>query len=163
MMPFQLEPVGHFFFGSNLFFLFLVLPLLLSLIIVFIWRKERKKRGNISLMKNKNATKVARKRLKEANVFLKSREEANFYNELGQALWGYVSDKFSIPLAELSIDSVHDKLKDKGVNEEVIKEFVDTLNDCEFARFAPGDKASTMEKVYQQGIDIISKIEDQLK
>jgi hypothetical protein len=163
MMPFQLEPVGHFFFGSNLFFLFLVLPLLLSLIIVFIWRKERKKRGNISLMKNKNATKVARKRLKEANVFLKSREEANFYNELGQALWGYVSDKFSIPLAELSIDSVHDKLKDKGVNEEVIKEFVDTLNDCEFARFAPGDKASTMEKEYQQGIDIISKIEDQLK
>ncbi|RLD36034.1 MAG: protein BatD [Bacteroidetes bacterium] len=163
MMPFQLEPVGHFFFGSNLFYLLLILPLLLSLIIVFVWRKERKKRGNISLMKNKNATKVARKRLKEANVFLKSREEASFYNELGQALWGYVSDKFSIPLAELSIDSVHDKLKDKGVNEEVIKEFVDTLNDCEFARFAPGDKASTMEKVYQQGIDIISKIEDQLK
>ncbi len=163
LMPFQLEPFEHFFFGSNLFFLLLVIPILLVFIIVLVWKKEKKKRGNHSLMKNKNATKVARKRLKEAKAFLKSQSEAEFYNELGQALWGYVSDKFAIPLAELSIDSVHGKLKDVGVNEEIIHEFSDTLNDCEYARFAPGDKASTMEKVYKQGIDIISKIEDQLK
>jgi len=163
LMPFNLEPFEHFFFGSYLFYIFLVVPIVLVFLIVLLWRNEREKRGNINLMKNKNATKVARRKLKEANGFLKSRSEAQFYNELGQALWGYVSDKFSIPLAELSITSVHDKLKNKGVSEEVIEEFVTTLNDCEFARFAPGDKASTMEKVYQQGIDIISKIEDQLK
>lgn len=163
LMPFQLEPFEHFFFGSNLFFILLIIPILLVFIIVLVWKKEKKKRGNHSLMKNKNATKVARKRLKEAKAFLKSQSEAEFYNELGRALWGYVSDKFSIPLAELSIDSVHGKLKDVGVNEEIIREFSDTLNDCEYARFAPGDKASAMEKVYKQGIDIISKIEDQLK
>jgi len=163
LMPFQLEPFEHFFFGSNLFFVLLLIPILLVIIIVLVWRKEKKRRGNHSLMKNKNATKIARKRLKEANAFLKSRSEAEFYNELGRALWGYVSDKFSIPLAELSIDSVYDKLKNVGVNEEIIREFSDTLNDCEYARFAPADKASTMEKVYKQGIGIISKIEDQLK
>lgn len=163
LMPFVLEPVDHFFFGSSQFYIALILPILLLILIVVIWKKEKKRRGNTRLMKNKNATKVARKKLKKAHDFLRSRSEADFYNEMGQTLWGYVSDKFSIPLAELSIVTVHDILLVKNVSEEVITEFIDTLNNCEYARFAPGDKASTMEKVYKQGIDIISKIEDQLK
>lgn len=114
-------------------------------------------------MKNKNATKIAKKRLKKSHEFLKAHQEADFYNEIGQALWGYVSDKFNIPQSELSSDTVNDKLLEKGVNEEVLNEFIDTLNNSEFARFAPGDKDSMMEKVYQQGLNIISKIEDQLK
>ena len=163
LMPFQLEAIDHFFFGSNLFYLFLALPLLLMLLIILVWKKEKERRGNTSLMKNKNATKVARKKLKKAKEYLKARDERHFYNELGQALWGYVSDKFAIPQSNLSIDNVHGVLIDKGVQEDVIQEFIDTLNNCEFARFAPGDKGSNMEKVYEQGLQIISKIENQLK
>ncbi|NOR86573.1 MAG: protein BatD [Bacteroidales bacterium] len=163
LMPFQLEALEHFFFGSYLFYFMLFSPLFLLLIIVVVWKKEKQRRGNTSLMKNRNATKVAKKKLKKAANFLKTKSENDFYNEIGQALWGYVSDKFSIPLSDLSVDSAHGKLRNKNVQEEVILEFIDTLNNCEFARFAPGDKGSNMEKVYQQGIDIISKIEDQLK
>jgi len=163
LMPYTLEPFEHFFFGSNLFFILLISPLILMFIIVILWRKEKKRRGDTSFMKNKNATKVAKKRLKKAHDFLKAHQEADFYNETGQALWGYVSDKFNIPLSELSSDTVSDNLSSKGVLEEVVHEFVDTLNNCEFARFAPGDKDSMMERVYQQGIAVISKIEDQLK
>ncbi|OYT16012.1 MAG: hypothetical protein B7C24_10025 [Bacteroidetes bacterium 4572_77] len=163
LMPFSLEPLEHFFFGSNLFFLLLFSPLLILILLVVFWKKEKKKRGNTNLMKNKNATKVAKKRLKKAKDLLKSGSENEFYNEQGQALWGYVSDKFSIPLAELSLGTAEEKLQEKQVNHEVIKEFIDTLNNCEFARFAPGDKTANMEKVYKQGIQIISKIEDELK
>lgn len=163
LMPFTLEPFEHFFFGSNLFFILLISPLILMFLIIFMWRKEKKKRGNTSLMKNKNATKVAKKRLKKAYDFLKAHQEADFYNETGEALWGYVSDKFNIPLSELSINTVSEKLSSKGVLEDVVNEFVDTLNNCEFARFAPGDKDTMMGKVYQQGLSVISKIEDQLK
>lgn len=163
LMPFSLEPFEHFFFGSNLFFILLISPIIIMFLIVFIWRKEKKRRGNTNLMKNKNATKVAKKRLKKAYDFLKAHQEADFYNETGEALWGYVSDKFNIPLSELSVNTVTDKLSSKGVIIEVVNEFIDTLNNCEFARFAPGDKDSMMEKVYQQGITVISKIEDQLK
>lgn len=163
LMPYELEPFEQFFFGSNKFYLFLISPVFLMLLIVFLWKRNRKRRENTSLMKNKNATKVAKKRLKKAHEFLKAHQEAEFYNEIGQALWGYVSDKFNIPQSELSSESVSEKLTDKGVSNEVINEFVDTLNNSEFARFAPGDKDTMMEKVYQQGLHIISKIEDQLK
>lgn len=163
LMPFELEPFEHFFFGSSLFFILLIIPLIIAALIIIIYRSEKKRRGNTSLMKNKNATKVAKKRLKKAHEFLKSKSETDFYNETSQALWGYVSDKFNIPLSELSSDTVSDKLSKKGVKQEIIFDFVETLNNCEFARFAPGDQGTMMEKVYQQGINIISEIEDQLK
>lgn len=163
LMPFELEPFEQFFFGSPLFFIFLLIPVLLAVIIILVFRAEKKKRGNTSLMKNKNATKIAKKRLKKGHEFLKSKSETEFYNETSQALWGYVSDKFNIPLSELSSDTVSEKLKNKGVKPEIVQDFVETLNDCEFARFAPGDQGIIMEKVYQQGIKVISEIEDQLK
>ena len=114
-------------------------------------------------MKNKKATNIARKRLKKASEFLKENKNEEFYIEISQALWGYLSDKFSIPLSELSMDSVNDALIKKNVKEEIIKQFIDTLNNCEFARFAPGESSTTMENIYNEALNIISKIERELK
>ncbi|MDA3906922.1 MAG: BatD family protein [Bacteroidales bacterium] len=161
--PYKLQLIGSQFFGSTYFYIFLFLPLFLVILIVFIWRKEIKKRSNEGLMKNKQATKLAKKRLKKANDFLKAGNDQDFYVELSQALWGYIADKFNIRLSVLSVETVHDYLAEKKVNVELINEFTQTLNDCEFARFAPGDKDVAMDKVYKEGIQIISKIESQLK
>jgi len=161
--PYKLQIIGAHFFGSTLFYILLFLPLLLVLIIVVVWRKEIKKRSNKGLMKNKQATKLAKKRLKKANDFLKSGNDQDFYVELSQALWGYIADKFNIPLSVLSVETVHDYLVTKKVGEDLIGEFTQTLNDCEFARFAPGNKGVVMDKLYHQGLQIISKIESQLK
>jgi len=161
--PYKLQLIGSRFFGSFLFYILLLLPLVLVLLIVVVWRKEIKKRSNEGLMKNKQATKLAKKRLKKANDFMKAGNDQDFYVELSQALWGYIADKFNIRLSVLSIETVHDYLVEKKVREELILEFTETLNSCEFARFAPGDKDVAMEKVYKEGLQIISKIESQLK
>ena len=161
--PYKLQLIGSHFFGSTLFYILLFLPLVLVLLIVIVWRKEIKKRSNEGLMKNKQATKLAKKRLKKANSFLKAGNDQEFYVELSQALWGYIADKFNIGLSALSIETVHDYLAEKKVSAELINEFTETLNDCEFARFAPGDKNVAMDKVYKEGLQIISKIESQLK
>ncbi len=114
-------------------------------------------------MRNRKATKVAQKRMKKAQQFLKENNKNDFYIEVSQALWGYLSDKFSIPMANLSMDTVSESLKKKEVKEETIKQFIDTLNNCEFARFAPGDSTSAMENIYNEAINIISLIENELK
>ena len=94
---------------------------------------------------------------------MKENKKEEFYEEVSQALWGYLSDKFSIPLANLSIDTVNETLTEKEVNENTIKIFIETLNNCEFARFAPGDSNTTMEKIYNEGINIISHMERELR
>ncbi len=151
------------FYGSWLYIAGFVVPLLVLAILVLWHRNRKRRRGNVVYMKNRNATKVARKRLKQAHIFLKAHAETDFYNEIAQALWGYVSDKFAIPLSELSMDTVNEKLAEKAVDETLIKSFTEVLENCEYARFAPGNKNTTMENIYKQGIEVISKIENNLK
>jgi len=155
--------IGTFFFGSTVFYILLIAPLILFILFIILLKKELKKRSNIALMRNRKATKVAQKRMKKAHQFLKENNKNDFYVEVSQALWGYLSDKFSIPMANLSMDTVSDSLKKKEVKEETITQFIETLNNCEFARFAPGDSTSTMENIYNEAVNIISLIENELK
>lgn len=160
---FVLSKVGSVFFGSVIFYALLIVPFILFIFLMIFWKKHAAKRNDVVLMKNRKATKVAKKRLKKANDAMKANKEADFYEEISQALWGYLSDKFSIPLADLSIDSVSESLTNKGVSEEIIEQFKATLMNIEFARFAPGEKSLKMEKLYNEALDIITKNERQLR
>ncbi len=161
--PMQLNKKGQHFFLSDLFFIILLIPFVLFVVALIFRRKHIKLKSNIALLKNRKATKVANKRLKKAKIYLVSREKDKFYVEISQALWGYISDKFSIPLSDLSMDSVKDALAKQNVADEIVTDFIKTLNNCEFARFAPGDESLTMDKIYKEASDIISKTENELK
>ena len=161
--PMLLQSIGTFFFASPLFFVMMILPVLIFFAIIFIWRKLEVRRSDTLLMKNRKATRVAIKRLKKANTFLKEKKQDPFYIEISQALWGYLSDKFSIPLADLSMDSVHEALMKKNVKDEIITQFIQTLDNTEYARFAPGEKTMIMEKTYQEALEIITRIERELR
>ena len=50
-----------------------------------------------------------------------------------------------------------------GVDDALIKDFLDALNNCEFARFAPGDDNQAMDKVYSDSLEVISKMENSIK
>ena len=114
-------------------------------------------------MRNRKATSIARKRMKKAEIFMKENNRDPFYVEVSQALWGYLSDKFSIPMANLSMETVEETLQRKEVKEETIKKFIETLNNCEFARFAPGDNHAAMENIYNGAVNIITMMEKELK
>ena len=160
---FALSARGQYLFFSPLYFLLLGLPvaiLLLSAVFLFSVRKRRK---DVALVKNRKATRVARKNLKIANGFLKNQQKEEFYTEVSRALWGYLSDKFNIPLSDLSMDSVRGRLSSKNVSEESIDSFIEVLNKCEFARFAPGESDNLMNEIYQEAIMFISRIESELK
>jgi hypothetical protein len=161
--PYKLTKSGVFLFGSTLFWLLLIVPFIIFILIIIIWKDQIKKRSDVVLMKNKKATKVSRKRLRKAYDFLKANEKEQFYIEISQALWGYLSDKFSIPRSELSMDSVSEALMKKKVNEEIINQFIQTLNNCEFARFAPGDSSKNMDNIYNEALEIVIIIEKELK
>lgn len=159
----KLHPVNRFFFGTPLFWILLLLPLVLFVIFVVFWQKELKRRSDVALMRNKKATGIARKRLKSAEQFLKNGNQPAFFNEISNALWGYISDKFNISRSALSMDSVTDALQQKNVKEELIKKFVDTLNNCEYVRFAPGDKSEIMSNLFSEALEVITQTEQELK
>lgn len=152
-------PAGHHFFGTLPYFILLFLPLILFILLLVVWRKRIRDRENVAQLRNRRANKVARKSLKKAKVLLATGKEEEFYVEISRALWGYMSDKFHIPLADLSMDTVRNRLCEKGVSEEDIEEFVNTLNECEFARFAPNSGHELMSHLYDLSLQFITKIE----
>ena len=157
------QPKGSFFYGSMSYWLFYIIPALAFILFFIIYRKQAAENANVAKMRTKKANKVAIKRMKLAGKLLSENKKDAFYDEVLKALWGYISDKLNIPVSCLSKDNIEEKLRNHGVSEELIKEFLNALNDCEFARFAPGDENQAMDKVYSSSIEVISKMENSIK
>ena len=157
------QPKGSFFYGSMSYWLFYIIPALTFILFFIIYRKQAAENANVAKMRTKKANKVAIKRMKLAGKLLSENKKDAFYDEVLKALWGYISDKLNIPGSRLSKDNIEEKLRNHGVSEELIKEFLNALNDCEFARFAPGDENQAMDKVYSSSIEVISKMENSIK
>ena len=137
----------------------------MSLFLLFfvIRRKQIKERANVLLMKNKQANKVSRKRLKQAEKHLKANETKEFNSEISKALWGYLSDKLNIPVSELSRQSAREHLENKKIAEDVIVQFLAVIDTSEFAQFAPSQDEGASEKAYKEASQIINKFEQKLK
>ncbi len=106
--------------------------------------------ANIALMRTRRANKAAKRRLKQAERFLKQEDKPNFYNEVLRALWGYFSDKLSIPVANLTKNNIGAELSSYGVEES-------------FARYAPVESSAAMDEIYKEATDAIGKMENVLK
>lgn len=159
----KLSPKGEYFFGSMGYWLFYIIPGLIFIACFLIYRKQIAANANVAKVRTKKANKVTVKRMKQAGKLLAANEKDAFYDEVLKALWGYISDKLSIPVSQLSKDNIEEELRKYGVAEDLIKEFLNALNSCEFARFAPGDANQAMDKVYTDSLEVISKMENSIK
>ena len=159
----QVEKSEKNIYGSLGFWLWYIIPLLLFIALVILYRKQIKENANVALVKNKRANKQAKKRLKKADTYLQSGESESFYEEVMKALWGYVSDKLSIPLSQLNKETIEEELTNRNVEDDTIQSFMDILRTCEFARFAKSDSQNSMDELYNQTVDVIGKLEEQVR
>ena len=155
----KLKPKHSSFFASSVYFAILLGLLVVFIALLFILKKRAEMAKDTAANRNRKADKVARGRLKNAYQHLKAKDQEKFYVEMSQALWGYIADKLGIERSKLSMETVSETMKANKVPDELTQQFVDTLNSCEFARFAPGSAEEKMDDLYQRGIDVISKAE----
>lgn len=160
---YKLRPVDSLFFGSSLFWLIDGAALLIFLLVAFIYRKKLRENANIQLMRTKRANKVARKRLKEAHRYMKQNKAEAFYESVLRAYWGYLSDKLNIPIADLNREKASETLVKKGVDQEVITNFIGLVDTCEFARYAPSSAGGTPEDLYRNAVTLMGKLEKQIR
>ncbi len=159
----KLKPRGSSFYGTFEFYSIYLLSLVFFLVFYILNRKKIKESANIALVRNKRANKVALKRLKAASGFLKNNQAEQFYESVIKALWGYLSDKLSIPLAEMSRAKASEILLDRGVDPETVTGLQKIIDDCEYARFAPAAFSGTMKEVYDGAAGIMGIFEKQIK
>ena len=151
------------FFGSRRYWAYYAGSLLVFIILAVAFRRYAVANADLVGRRGRKASKAATKRLKVARKLMAQNDATAFYEETMKALWGYVGDKLNIPVSELSKDNVREKLTARNISESLIDQFLTTLDDCEFARFAPGDPAATMDKIYASAEEVINKMEGELK
>ena len=135
-----------------------VLPLIIACLLFALFHKRIQENADIKRVRSKHANKVAQKRLKKAAQLMKSGESEAFYAEIERALWTYLSDRLSVPTADLNKDNIASILSGKGVDEEIIAEVNRVLSDAEFARYAPS-AAQSKEQLYSAATQIIDQLE----
>jgi hypothetical protein len=78
-----------------------------------------------------------------------------------RGLWGYLGDKFNIPVADLTREVVRAELSRRGASTEA-ESVIEVIARCEEAQYSPATTAE-MNNIYEEGIDAISKIESAIK
>ncbi|OFX51749.1 MAG: hypothetical protein A2066_11050, partial [Bacteroidetes bacterium GWB2_41_8] len=159
----KLKPKGSSFFGTFEFYSIYVLSLIAFAIVFVLNRKKIKESANLALVRNKRANKVALKRLKDAARFLKNNQAEQFYESVIKALWGYLSDKLSIPVADLNREKASATLLEKSIDQNTVNELMKIIDDCEFARYAPAAFSGTMNEIYDGAARVMGIFEKQIK
>lgn len=159
----EFRSTEDYFFGSTGFYTLLLLPVFAFIAFVFIRKKHIEKNSDLIAVKERKATKMARKRLVAAEHNLKASNKEQFYVEISQALYGYVSDKLNISVANLTKDHISNTLKTKGASDATIGQLIGTMDTCEYARYAPNAVSGDLQKIYNNTVELITKLENEIK
>lgn len=158
-----LKKADEEFFSSTMHYLLLILPTLLFFGALFFVRQRIKANSDIVAVKERKAAKLAKKQLTIAEKHMLSNNKDLFFSEVLNALNKYIGDKFALPIADLSKERITEMLLSKHVKDETAKQLINTLNTCEYAKYAPSAVTGDLKQVYQDTIELISKIEEQIK
>ena len=145
--------------ASPLYWMGFVIALLLLVVAMIAYRKIEKTHANTSLMRTRRASKLAQRRLKTAFALMQKNDRNGFYTETLTAMWGYLSDKLSIPVSELSKDNIAGEMNNFGFSEQQVTDTLAMLETCEFAQYAPDLEGGDMEQVYNNCAMLIDQLE----
>jgi hypothetical protein len=137
--------------------------LIIFLVVLFIRREQVRRNSDLTVVRNRKAAKIAGKRLQKASSFLRSDTSDKFYEEISRALWGYLSDKLSIPVSELTRNSAINLLKSKGISDELVINLSSILDKCEFTRFSPSSSGTEASEIYEGALKFIKTVENSIE
>ena len=155
----DLKKSHSYIVGHGAYWLWFLLPLLALIGLILYYRKQLKERADVRRLRSKRASKVAQRRLKAARGFAGRGDRNGFYAEMLNALWGYMSDKLSIPVSELSKDNINAELEQYGIDEQLRQESIVLIDKCEFAQYAPELASGDMNAVLDEAAGIIDRLE----
>lgn len=150
------------FIFSPAYWLVVVLAIALFVVIYVVMRKRIRENRNIVARRMRQADKVAVQRLRMAQRSMAEGNRHAFYEEMLRAMWGYISDKFNIPVSNLTKETIREQLYRRGVSASDAEQFCEIISRSDEAQYAPSTD-SDMGEVYDDAVAVISKIEDVIK
>ena len=156
-----LRPVRQFYFGSGLFWVLTLLPLF-GLAGLLLYRRQQQQRSerDPGLVRRERARAEAERQLGVAKTRLDAGDLRGFYQEIGRATLGYVSDKLSIKNADLNTSDILAALQRRGIEELLVLRLKTMLQTTEAGRFAgPGAVQKAPETLYRELTQLLVELD----
>lgn len=156
----ELSPIRrNDFLGSTLFYSLLFAPFLIIPIIVLAKKKKEAIDSDVAGNKIRQSNKLAKKFLSEASKQLGNKEP--FYDAMERAMHNFLKAKLRIETSEMSKENIQELLVSKNAQTETVDEFMNLVNNCEFARYAPSTNVA-MQQDYDKAVSVISDLSKQI-
>lgn len=150
------------FILTPLYWLAIVAMVALFILIYAALRKRIRERSNTVARRMRHADKMAVQRLRMAERYMNEANRHAFYEEMLRAMWGYIGDKFNIPVASLTKEKIREELYRRNVAEATAEQFCEVISRSEEAQYAPS-ASGEMTDIYAEAVEVISKIESAVK
>ncbi len=154
--------LGDSLIGSVFWWVYLFLLVLLVGIVWILLMRRARLQADVLRAKGKQARGVARKRLRKAKQYMDESDQ-RFYEELIRAIWGYLSDKLGMSMADLSSASVRAQLEARGAEEDTVDELSALIADCEYAQYAPDSGDTQRGDLYARALRALEAVDASLK
>jgi len=159
---FELVKTETEFFNSGTHLALLLLPLLALIAGIVVRRNHIRNNSNLVLVRERKAAKLARKQLANAEKLMSQNKKDEFYTEILAAINSYLSNKLNIPVADLSKETVNQVLRQRNLTEELLTKLNTTIENGEYAKYAPGALSGDLKSVYNDTVTLITGLEDHL-
>ncbi|MFR9621088.1 MAG: BatD family protein [Rikenellaceae bacterium] len=144
--------------GSPLYFVVLFVLIAIFVVVYIVARRMIRDARNQALRRGKRANKVVVHRFNKAKQHMDEGNERLFYDEVLHGMWGYMSDKLNIPVADLTKEYVRDELNKRNADGELVSGFADLITRCDEAHYSPMASAQ-MNEVYGCALHLVSQME----
>jgi hypothetical protein len=147
------------FLGSGLFYSLLLAPLFLIPIVMIARKQKEAKDADAFGNRVRKNNKLVKKYLSEAKKQMG--DKVPFYMAMEKALHNFLKAKLHIETVEMSKENIIEILQNKNASESSVNQFMELMNDCEFARYAPATDTA-MNNDFDRAIEIITELEKQI-
>jgi len=106
------------------------------------------------------AGKIASRQLAAARSLTASKQQADFYKAVTQALQGFVRDRLNIELTKFNKRSIQQELGSRGIAEEEISEYISVLEESDFRQYSNSSSETEDRKnFFEKAKNILTKLE----
>lgn len=158
----QKAPEYSFMISSALYWMAYAVLFVMLVVALVLYRKRVALLADPELMRLKKANAMARMRLRLAERAMKKGDTDMFYTEVLKALWGYLSDKLTMPTSELSRSNISAELQAVAVDVPLVERTISFIDDCEFAKYGNSANADMMA-TYREACDLLNALETSIK
>lgn len=148
-------------FGTTTFWTLYTGPFVLFLAFVFIRKRKQSRPDDEKAKRKKGAARIAISSLKEAKKGLDNNDPGKFTEAMLLGLFGYLRNRMDLDIAHTNTSSIRTTFEERQVPNELTEKFISIIERCEMARYAPMTESAS-ESIYQEGIEVIGKLEHEL-